>query len=217
MYFKSEANQVNVEGMARFGINTEKAFGISMPKIRSLAKIIGKNHELALQLWMTKIHEAMILAALIDDYKKVSEKQMDIWVKDFDSWDVCDQCCMNLFDKTEFASQKAMEWSGKKDEFVKRAGFAMMASMAVHYKKHEDEFFEKFFPYLKKGAADERNFVKKAVNWALRQIGKRNELLRKKAILLSEEILLLESKAATWIAKDAIKELANCKTRGVPK
>lgn len=205
---ESWADKKNTEGMARFGINVEKAFGISMPKLRSLAKQLGKDHKKALELWETKIHEAMILAALIDQPALVTKKQMDKWVKDFDSWDVCDQCCMNLFDKTAFAYEKAIEWSSKKEEFVKRAGFALMASMAVHNKKESDEFFESFFPVIKKESTDERNFVKKAVNWALRQIGKRNEHLCSEAIKLSNEILLIDSKAARWIANDAIKELS---------
>lgn len=204
----SWADKKNTEGMSRFGINVNTALGISMPKLRALAKQIGKNHKTALELWETKIHEAMILAALIDIPALVTKKQMDKWVKDFDSWDVCDQCCMNLFDKTEFAYEKAVEWSSKKDEFVKRAGFAMMASLAVHKKKECDEFFESFFPIIKKGSVDERNFVKKAVNWALRQIGKRNKNLCDAAIKLSEEIALMESKSAKWIAKDALRELS---------
>lgn len=204
---KSLAEPKNTEGMARFGINVTNALGISMPKLRALGKTIGKNHQLALELWETKIHEAMILAALIDVAKLVTKKQMDKWVNDFDSWDLCDQCIMNLFDKTEFAYEKTLEWCSKKEEFVKRAGFAMMASLAVHNKKAEDEFFESFYPYIKKESIDERNFVKKAVNWALRQIGKRNETLRISAIRLSEEILLIDSKSAKWIARDAIREL----------
>jgi len=204
----SWADKKNTEGMSKFGINVNTALGISMPKLRALAKQIGKNHKTALELWETKIHEAMILAALIDIPALVTKKQMDKWVKDFDSWDVCDQCCMNLFDKTEFAYEKAVEWSSKKDEFIKRAGFAMMASLAVHKKKECDEFFESFFPIIKKESVDERNFVKKAVNWALRQIGKRNKNLCDAAIKLSEEIVLMESKSAKWIAKDALRELS---------
>ena len=137
----------------------------------------------------------------------VTKKQMEQWVKDFNSWDLCDQCCMNLFDKTDFAYEKALEWSSKKTEFIKRAGFAMMASLAVHDKKESDEFFESFFSIILKESTDERNFVRKAVNWALRQIGKRNENLCLKSIKLSEEMLAIDSKSAKWIAKDAIKEL----------
>jgi 3-methyladenine DNA glycosylase AlkD len=201
------ADKKNTEGMAKFGINTNNALGISMPKLRAFAKRIGSNHKLALALWETKIHEAMILAPLIDVPGEVTKKQMDKWVKDFDSWDVCDQCCMNLFDKTEFAYEKAVAWSAKKDEFVKRAGFTLMAVMAVHNKKESDEFFESFYPIIRREANDERNFVKKAVNWAIRQIGKRNADLRESAIKLAEEIEQADSKAAKWIAKDALREL----------
>jgi 3-methyladenine DNA glycosylase AlkD len=207
-YLQQEKNPENTKGMARFGINTENAFGVSMPKLRKLAKTIGRNHELALGLWETKIHEALILAALIDIPAQVTKKQMDKWVKDFDSWDLCDQCCMNLFDKTEYAYEKIFQWSKRKEEFVKRASFAMIASLAVHDKKADEEYFESFFSLIKREAVDERNFVKKAVNWSLRQIGKRNESLRGMAICLAEEIAALDSKSAKWIAKDALKELS---------
>lgn len=204
---KSHANPKNVAGMARFGISSKNTLGISIPILRKMAKDVGKNHSLALQLWNSGIHEARILAGMIDDFNLVSEKQADLWIKDFDSWDVCDQVCMNLFDKTPFAFSKAIEWSSRKREFEKRAGFALMACLAVHAKKASDKDFEKFFPIIKREAIDERNFVKKAVNWALRQIGKRNLSLCKKAIAVAKEIEKLDSKSAKWIAKDAIREL----------
>ncbi len=191
----------------KFGINTREALGVSVPEIRKLDKDIGKNHALALELWKSKIHEAKILAALIDNPEKVSEKQMESWVKDFDSWDVCDAVCMNLFDKTRFAEKKIFQWSKRKEEYVRRAAFVLIASLAVHDKKAPDSEFEKFFPLIKSAAADERNFVKKAVNWALRQMGKRNENLRKSALKAAEEILKNDSKSARWIALDAIREL----------
>jgi len=196
-----------VEGMARYGINPEKTLGISIPTLRKLAREIGKSHELALKLWDTEIHEGRILAPMIDELERVDEAQMEKWVADFDSWDVCDQCCMNLFDRTEFAYKKALEWSGRNEEFIKRAGFAMMAVLAVHDKKADDEKFEKFFPAIKKEAIDSRNFVKKAVNWALRQIGKRNINLNAKAIGTAMEIQKIDSKHAKWIASDALREL----------
>jgi len=204
---RSSSNPKNVEGMARFGINPNNTYGVSIPILRKLAKDIGKNHELAQQLWASKIHEARILAAMIDIPSKVTEKQMDNWVKDFDSWDVCDQVCMNLFDKTKFAYTKAVEWSLRKEEFVKRAGFAIMASLAVHDKNAKDADLIRFLPIIKRESIDERNFVKKAVNWALRQIGKRNLNLNKEAVKTSKEILKLDYKSAKWIASDAIKEL----------
>jgi 3-methyladenine DNA glycosylase AlkD len=204
---RSLSSPAAVEGMARYGINPEKTLGISIPTLRKLAKEIGKSHELALKLWDTEIHEGRILAAMIDEPERVDEAQMEKWVVDFDSWDVCDQCCMNLFDKTEFAYRKAIEWSTRDEEFIKRAGFAMMAVLAFHDKKTDDEKFEKFLPVIKKEAVDSRNYVKKAINWALRQIGKRNIKLNVKAIETAKEIQNMDSRAAGWIASDALREL----------
>ena len=200
-----------LEGMARFGINPKNTYGVSIPNLRKMAKEIGKDHLLAKQLWSSSIHEARILAGFIDDKRKVTEAQMEQWVKDFDSWDVCDQVCMNLFDKTPFAYRKAIEWSKRDEKFVKRAGFALMATLAVHDKKAEDKQFEKFLPIIKRGSSDNRNFVKKAVNWALRQIGKRNMNLNRKAIETAKEIQKMDSNSAKWIAYDAIRELTNKK------
>ncbi len=203
----SLTNLKNVEGMARFGISAHNTLGVSMPQLRKLGREIGKDHRLALELWDSGIHEARILAGLVDDHKQVTARQMEKWVKDFDSWDICDQVCMNLFDKTVFAYDKAAEWSGRKEEFVKRAGYAMMASLSVHDKKAADSRLAAFFPHIIKGATDERNFVKKAVNWALRQIGKRNAALNKAALKCAKEIKSIDSRAARWIAADAIREL----------
>ncbi|RLC32791.1 DNA alkylation repair protein, partial [Candidatus Woesebacteria bacterium] len=190
-----------------FGIKPNKALGISIPNLRKLAKEIGKNHKLALLLWRSGVHEARILAGLIDEVDKVTEKQMDSWIKDFDSWDVCDLVCANLFDKTPFAFKKAIEWTKRKREFEKRAGFALMACLAWHDKKAGDNKFLKFFPAIKRESVDERNYVKKAVNWALRQIGKRNRNLNKEAIKIALLIQNKESKSARWIANDALREL----------
>lgn len=205
----SLANPQNVIGMARFGINPHNTLGISIPTLRSMAKDIGKDHVLAEALWDSGIHEARILAAFIADPQLVTEEQMERWVADFDSWDVCDQVCSNLFDRTSFAYNKAMEWSQREEEFVKRAGFVLMACLAVHDKKAGDERFERFFPLIVAGAADERNFVKKAVNWALRQIGKRDSYLNARAIETAHEIAGRNSRAARWIAADALKELTS--------
>lgn len=204
---KSLSNPKAVEGMARFGINPQNTYGVSIPNLRKIAKKTGKNHKLAQQLWRTGIHEAKILAGMIDDPAVVTEKQMNKWVKDFDSWDVCDQVCLNLFDKTKFAYQKAFEWSKCEREFIKRAGFVLMAVLAVHDKETSDREFIKFFPAIKREATDNRNYVKKAVNWALRQIGKRSEYLRKEAMKVAEEIKKIDSKSAKWIANDATREL----------
>lgn len=210
---KSLSNPKSVEGMARFGINPENTLGVSIPNLRKIAKEIGKNHSLALKLWDSGIHEARILASMIDEHDKVTEKQMEKWVKDFDSWDVCDQVCMNLFEDTKFAYQKCFEWSSKNDEYVKRAGFVMMARLAVSDKKAADKEFEKFFPVIIRESSDDRNFVKKAINWALRQIGKRNDKLNKSAIITANEISRLESKSAKWIAADALRKLTNVKVK----
>ena len=206
-HLRNKGKPKNVEGMARFGINVEKAYGVPIPELRRLAKHIGLHHGMASDLWRTGVHEARILAAYIDDYKRVSERQMDEWVEDFDSWDLCDQVCSNLFDKTEFANKKAMEWSCRKEEYVKRAGFVLMACLAVHNKHASRSTFEKFFPVIIRESTDERNFVKKAVNWALRQIGKRSLTLNKEAIAVAREIAKIDSPSAQWIASNALHEL----------
>ena len=206
-HLSAQSNPGNIAGMARFGINPKNTLGVPIPVIRQLAKSIGKNHELALELWSSEIHEARILACLVADPAKMTKSLMNAWTKEFDSWDVCDQCCSNLFDKTPFAYDVATKWSGAKQEFVKRAGFVMMAVLAVHDKQAPDEKFEPFFDLIELHATDERNFVKKAVNWALRQIGKRNRTLNKRAIATAERLLLTDSKAARWIARDALREL----------
>ena len=204
---KSLSNPEAVAGMARFGINPENTLGVSIPNLRKLAGEIGKDHELAGELWDSGIHEARILAGMVDNPKAVDENQAEAWVRDFDSWDVCDQVCMNLFWLTPFAYQKCYEWSSEEEEFVKRAGFALMSRLAWSDKKAADQEFIKFLPVIKREATDERNFVKKAVNWALRQIGKRNLALNKHAVKMAREIHKLDSKSAKWIAADALKEL----------
>lgn len=204
---KSLENPKAVKEMAHFAITAKKAYGISIPVLRGIAKEIGKDQRLSLELWASGILDARIVAALIGEPKKVTKRQMEAWVKEFDSWAICDCCCSILFDKTPFAYSKAAEWCKKKDEFVKRAGYVMMAVLAVHDKKADDEQFIKMFPAIKKGATDERNFVKKAVNWALRQIGKRNKHLNSLAIDIGEEVRTMDSPAAKWIAADALREL----------
>ena len=204
---KLHANTQAVEGMARYGIRPAQALGVSIPPLRKMAKEIGRNHTLALSLWDSGIHEAKILASMIDESTLVSAQQMDDWVNAFDSWDVCDQVCGNLFDKTPYAYQKAVQWCQQEQEFVRRAGFVMMAELAVHDKPAPDEAFLQFFPLIKHYADDERNFVKKAVNWALRQIGKRNASLRTLALQCASDIHRMDSKTAKWVARDALKEL----------
>jgi len=206
---RSLENPKNIAGMKRFGIQGNKILGISVVELRKIAKKIGKSHRVALKLWDSGIHEARILACLVDIPGEVSETQMDTWVKDFDSWDVCDQVCMNLFDKMPIAFKKAGEWARREEEFVRRAGFALMAALAVHDKKATNKQFSAFFPIIIKYSTDERNFVKKAVNWALRQIGKRNRELRIMAIQQAKTILERhpDSRSARWIARDAMREL----------
>jgi 3-methyladenine DNA glycosylase AlkD len=203
------SNQDSIKGMARFGITPEHTFGVSIPNLRKIAREIKTDHELALKLWSSDIRETRILASMIADPQKVIGPLIDNWVIEFDYWEICDQCCMNLFEKTKFAYQKAVEYSAREEEFVKRTGFVLMARLAVSDKKAEDSKFEIFFPFIKKESIDERNFVKKAINWALRQIGKRNLNLNKKAIELAKEIQKIDSKSAKWITSDAIRELTS--------
>ena len=202
-----------LEGMKRFGINTTSTitFGVSIPELRKLSKKIGTDHTLSIQLWNTKVHEAMILAAFIDDPKLVTEEQMERWASDFSSWDICDAVCGNLFDKTEYAYKTARKWAKETKEFKKRAGFVLMAELAVHNKKMQNTEFINFFDLIESESIDERNFVKKAVNWALRQIGKRNEALKQESIALALKLSSSESKSAKWIGNDALSELNNLK------
>lgn len=210
---ESLENPDNIAGMARFGIVTKKAFGVSAPVLKQLAKDIKKQtkdrHALALELWQTGIHEARTIAYLIDNPKDVTEKQMDDWVKDFDNWAICDGTCGHLFCRTEFAYKKVLEWSEREEEFIKRAGICLIAWLAVHDKKTDDEKIAEFLPILEQKSDDERNFIKKAVNWSLRQIGKRNLNLNKLAIETAEKIKLQNTKSARWIAADALRELQN--------
>jgi len=203
------SNPEAVEEMARFGITPKKTYGVAIPNLRKLAKEIGRDHSLAQQLYALGIRETMILASMIADPEAVTEEQMERWVAEFDYWEICDQCCANLFEKTRFAYQKAVEWSSREEEFVKRAGFVLMARLAVSDKKAGDEQFERFFPIIQREATDNRNYVKKAVNWALRQIGKRSPSLNSKAIEVAREIQKIDSRSARWIASDALKELTS--------
>jgi 3-methyladenine DNA glycosylase AlkD len=200
------SNPANVAGMSKFGINPQNTLGVSIPNLRRIAKQAGRDHRLARDLWKSGIHEARILAAFVDDPARVTQAQMESWVKDFDSWDVCDQVCCNLFDQTPFAQRQALAWARRDEEFVRRAGFVLMAALAWHDKSAKDAVFLKFLPVIQHYATDERNFVKKAVNWALRQIGKRNPALNRAAIATAKEIQKIESRSARWIAADALRE-----------
>jgi len=215
---RAQANPKNVAGMARFGINPENTLGLSMPFLRKLAKELGKDHALAQELWASGIHEARILAGLVDDPLQVTERQMDAWIKEFDSWDVCDQVCCFLFDRTPYAYSKPAEWSRREKEFEKRAAFSLIAAVAWHDKKAPDEKVAKFIPMIISEAGDPRNYVKKAVSWALRNIGKRSTKLHKAAISAAErmmadsEVLARKgdregARAARWVASDTLRDL----------
>lgn len=208
---RSHANRANVAGMARYGINTQGTLGVPLPVLRRMAKEAGRDHALAEQLWRSGIHEARILATLVDDPAKTTARQMDRWARDFDSWDVCDHACHNLFRYTPRAFEQATKWAKARREFVRRAGFSLMAGLAVKAKSATDDQFEAFFPLIVLASPDGRNMVKKSVNWALRQIGKRNPWLRQRAIGVAQEIRALDSPSARWIASDALRELTSKK------
>jgi 3-methyladenine DNA glycosylase AlkD len=203
----------------RHGSLAKNSYEIMVKDLRKLAKEIGRNHSLALQLFKSNIHEAKKLACMIDIPEKVTESQMERWIKGFDSWDICDCCCSSLFVKTRYAYKKAIEWSDRKEEYEKRAAFTLMAHLVFHDKTSGDNIFERFFPIILRESTDERNFVKKAINWSLRQIGKRNIHLNNKAIELAKEIRQIDSKSAQWISSDALNELTkkNVNILGYPR
>lgn len=220
---RAEANPSNVAGMARYGISTEGTLGVSMPALRGRARDLKRGlgrgveaemqrHELAAGLWASDVHEARILAALVDVPTLVSPEQMDEWAGDIDSWDICDQVCSNLFDKTDYAYEKAHLWAVREPEFVKRAGFVLMAVLAVHDKRASDARFLEMLPVIEEQASDERNFVKKAVNWALRQIGKRNATLHPAATEVALRLSESDDRTKRWVGRDAHKELTSAKT-----
>jgi 3-methyladenine DNA glycosylase AlkD len=204
---KARGSLKNIKGMARFGISGEGRLGVSMPDIRRIAKEAGRNHDTALRLWKSGIPEARIVASIVADPEKLTEAEMERWVSGFDSWDVCDQVCMNLFQEVPFARRKIREWARREEEFVRRAAFALIACLAWHDDEAPDTVFTGFFPLIKRYAGDERNFVKKAVNWALRNIGKRNTRLNKAAIRTAKDLSHAESRSARWIGADALREL----------
>lgn len=206
---KNEAEPGFILKMQHFGIDTTLALGVRIPSIRNIAKQLGKNHALAIELWNTNIHEARILASMVADYRLFTNELFDAWVADFNAWDVCDQACFNVLDKVAFAIDKIPVYATDEREYVKRTAFTLIAGMAIHHKKVSDDFFGTLLPLLEQQAYDDRNFVKKAVNWALRQIGKRSEALRLKALETAYRIEPQPYKAAKWIAKDAIRELNN--------
>jgi 3-methyladenine DNA glycosylase AlkD len=199
----------NREGMARYGIRSAKAFGVSMATMQPLVKRLGRNHDLALALWETGWLEARVLAGFLADPAQVSPALMDRWCRDFDNWAVCDSTCIHLFSRTPHAWRKVPIWSRRTDEFVRRAGFALLAALAVHDKRAPDAAFARALALVEAGAGDSRNFVKKAVNWALRQIGKRNRALNTAAIALSRRLAARSDAAPRWIGKNALRELTS--------
>lgn len=207
-HLRTLRSQRNIDGQRRFGITPgAEQLGVSMAVLRKLARPHRRNHELALELWALGVHETRLLAALVDDPARLTRGQLDAWARDFDSWDICDICCIHLFRRAPFAMEKALQWSARKAEFVKRAGFSLMATLAVHAKDEPDETFLALLPVIAREADDGRNFVRKAVNWALRQIGKRNPRLRRAAIAGARSIRKMDTKSARWIAADALREL----------
>jgi len=206
---QSKAKPDQLEGMAKYGIKVERRLGVSVPDMRKVAKEIGKDHKLALELWKTGIADARIVAAMVGDPDKLTEEQMEDWVMGINSWDVCDQVCMNLFEKNQLAWKKIVDWSEREEEFVKRTAFSLLACLAWHDKKASDKKFIELLPIIVRGATDEHNFVRKAVNWALRNIGKRDLDLNEAAINTAKEIQKLDSKAARWVASDALRELGS--------
>ncbi len=205
---KQMANPDLVAGISRFGIQTENVVGIRSPELRKLAKALGVNQGLADLLWKSHIHEAKLLATYIADPRKITIEKSEDWLGDIYSWDICDSFCRTLAD-TDYAYTQTMVWSSRDEEFVKRGGFATMVNLAIHDKKAHDHQLEAFFPFIIREAWDERNFVRKAVNWALRQIGKRNPVLHQKAIEVAHQIKNQGTNSAKWIANGALKELTS--------
>jgi len=209
---KTMRNERNIEGMRRFGISSANCLGVPMPVVRSMAKEYGRSQKLAELLWEGGLHEGRTLACLVGEPELLSEKTAERWALDLDSWAACDNFCLNLLAYAPFAWKKAREWMERDEEFVRRAAYATMAALAVHDRKAKDKDFEKLLPLIRKGANDDRNFVKKAVNWALRQIGKRNMALNRKALAVAEELSASDNLHARWVGKDAVRELASRET-----
>ena len=205
---RSLAEPDAVAGMARYGINPERALGVSIPKLRRLAKELGRDQDTADSLWASGLHEARILATMVAEPEVVNESLIEEWAAAFDSWDLCDQAVMNLIEKTSFSWETAAAWSDAEPEFKKRAGFSLMARLAVSDKAAPDERFLAFLPLIAREAADERNYVKKSVSWALRQIGKRNRALHEAALAVATELAASDSRPTAWVGKDAWRELS---------
>jgi 3-methyladenine DNA glycosylase AlkD len=212
-WLKRRGTRRTVKGMARYGIEAKRAFGVQMGTLGSLSKRLGKDHALALELWKSGWYEARLLAALVGDPERMTRRQMNAWASSFENWADCDTACFKFFDRTPFAWEKARQWSASPRLFVKRGGFALMACLALHDKVAPDKRFMAFLPVIEKGAHDERNFVKKAVSWALRAIGRRNLGLHAAALAVAKRLALSEAAAPRWVGKDALRELSSSKVR----
>ncbi len=206
-WLKRHSSKRTRDGMARYGIPSDKAFGVTVANIHVLAKRLGRNHELAAALWETSVYEARMLAAFVDEPARVTPAQMDRWCRDFDNWAICDTLCLHLFDRSPHAWAKVAKWSERRGEFEKRAAFALLASLAAHDKAAPDAPFAKCLPLIDRAAADERNFVKKGVSWALRGVGQRNAALHAAAVALARRLSESPEPAARWVGRDALKDL----------
>lgn len=208
-WLQRKGTKATREGMARYAIPSDTAFGVTVGNLRQYAKQIGRSHDLAAALWATGRYEARMLATFVDEPAQVTPAQMDRWSRAFDSWAICDSACFHLFDRTPHAWAKIDQWADHRDEFVKRAAFALLASLSVHDKAAEDGLFLSSLPLIERAATDERNFVKKAVNWALRSLGKRSPALNEAAVILAHKLSESPDAAARWVGKDALRELTN--------
>ena len=208
-WLEAQSTPHDCENLVRFGINASKAFGVSVANIQVLAKRLGRNHELAAALWETGWYEARMLTSFVDEPARVTPAQMDRWCRDFDNWGICDTVCFHLFDRTPYAWAKVAEWSDRSDEFVKRAAFALLASLAGHDKSAGDERFVEGLVLIERAASDERNFVKKAVSWALRRIGRRNAALHAASVPVARRLADSPNAGARWVGKDALRELTS--------
>jgi 3-methyladenine DNA glycosylase AlkD len=197
--------------LARFGITTKKAFGVSMKNMQALAKILGRSHELAAALWATEWYEARMLTAFVDEPERVTPTQMDRWCRDFDNWAICDTLCFKLWDQLPHAWAKVAQWANRREEFVKRAAFALLASLALHDKSATDQTFPDSLPLIERAASDDRNFVKKGVSWALRSVGRRNAALHVESVIVARRLADSQQPAARWVGKDALRELTSPK------
>lgn len=208
-WLKRRGTRRNVEGLARYGIQARRPLGVPMGTLKSLSKRLGKDHALAADLWKSGWYEARLLAALVDDPQLVTRRQMDAWAAGFENWGDCDTVCFTLFDRAPFAWEKARQWATSPREFVKRAAFALMASLAGHDKAASDAQFLTLLPLIERGARDERNFVKKGVNWALRRIGERSLALNSAAVATAKRLARSEQASCRWVGKDALRQLAS--------